>query len=183
MTRSYPVDVNKLKYAHMNEVSVIFGAINVPEDYENFDKVKKFLAIPEDSPLLHESVDERFDPIIEFTKLKFSALGNRIDSDFEALQRKQNWSYSQLKNYGSLPRFTIAKSPKISVSAVEPSNPIQGEMWFDSRGGTLNQYLCSGGDGGPFWKSAGDNPESKPSKFSRWLFKLLFGVNFPLTFT
>ena len=169
MTQSYPVDLEKLRYAHTFESFYFYGLIEVPEDYEHFDKLKRFLSIPEDSPLLYKSLDERFDSLIESTKLRFAVLESRINDDFKKLKWKQDREFEQLRTYGCRPRIIIAKNPKVSFSC--------GDNQLEARGGGGEIVVV--GDSGPQWTTLWGSHGSKPSAFSKWLFKFLFGINLP----
>jgi hypothetical protein len=72
----YKVDVEKLHHQRFEDVAYLFATMNVSEDYEHFDKVKKFLIIPEKPKTLEEikqELDEKFEKLIVRTKRNFYA--------------------------------------------------------------------------------------------------------------
>ena len=72
----YKVDVEKLHYERMEDVTYLFATMMVADDYEYFDKVKKYLIIPEKPKSLDEisqELDEKFEKLIEQTKRNFNA--------------------------------------------------------------------------------------------------------------
>jgi hypothetical protein len=110
----YKVDVEKLHYQRMEDVAYLFATMMVSEDYEHFDKVKKYLIIPEKPKSIEElqqELDEKFEKLIERTHLEY-----RIG---------HNWTY-KLRKYDEFCKrqdadFEYARengffSPKLTVS-------------------------------------------------------------------
>lgn len=167
----YKVDIEKLKYR--SDFYALLGCISVPEDYEHLDKVKKFLDIPEDSPLLHKTTDERFDPRIAYAKIKFSCLESRLDDKFKKFSRNQDEAFEFAKRYGHFPRLLIATNATVSVKGAYP-----GELCYDPTSG----QLLMASEKGTKWVSLGNSGWSRcndkdPNPVVKWFAKVFLGLH------
>ncbi len=107
----YQVDVEKLHHQRFEDVAYLFATMVVSKDYEHFDKVKKFLKIPEKPKTLEEisqECEEKFDKHIESIKHKFAEL--KCHQEYYYNQRFnriiENFEYA--KEHGQFPlKLTI----------------------------------------------------------------------------
>jgi hypothetical protein len=132
----YKVDVEKLHYQRLEDVAYLFATMNVSEDYEYFDKVKKFLIIPEKPKTLEEikqELDEKFEKLIERTHLQY-----RIGHDWTYTLRKYNQfckdqdaDFEYAKRNGYFPvKLKFVSNTELSVNNTTTS--------FEIRCGTNN---------------------------------------------
>jgi hypothetical protein len=107
----YPVSVEKLQQASMREAAYLIAPVNIGEDYEYFDEVKKFLIIPEKPKTLEElsqELDEKFDKLIEDTKTKFYGSKIYAESRYERNFDKIFDNFEYAKEHGQFPlKLTI----------------------------------------------------------------------------
>lgn len=134
----YPVSMEKLEQASMKEVAYLIAPMNIGEDYEYFDKVKKYLIIPE----LHKSLEEISQELDE----KFDVLMARTIGKFEyykeSAEKRYNTEFDKI-----FENFEIAKRTGVFPQRVK---------WVMGTGlGALDgSYLVSNGGGGAEWVSA-----------------------------
>ncbi len=112
----YQVDVEKLHHQRFEDVAYLFATMVVSKDYEHFDKVKKFLIIPEKPKTLEQiqqELDEKFEKLIEKTHLEYR-IGHKWLYKlrrYEEFCKKQDEDFEHAKKYGSFPlKLTIGKS-------------------------------------------------------------------------
>jgi len=130
----YKVDVEKLHHQRLEDVAYLFATMNVSEDYEHFDKVKKFLIIPEKPKSLEEikqELDEKFEKLIERTHLEYR-IGHKWlykKKRYEEFCKKQDADFEYAKEHGHFPvklEFTVG-------TGLSWNNPITS---FEIRCGT-----------------------------------------------
>ena len=146
----YKVDVEKLHFQKMEDVAYLFATMMVSKDYEHFDKVKKFLLIPEESKTLEEisqEFDEKIDKRIESIKHKFAELKchqeyyynqrfNRIIENFEYAKE-----HGYFKKIYTLDGSYIVSNGGGSVSFTTQYRAGDGEVGFWSIQPNIQVYL------------------------------------------
>ena len=111
----YQVDVEKLHHQRFEDVAYLFATMVVSKDYEYFDKVKKFLIIPEKPKTLEQiqkELDEKFEKLIERTKEEFnnSYNWNCKMRRYENFCERQDADFEYAKEHGRFPlKLTIGK--------------------------------------------------------------------------
>jgi len=133
----YKVDVEKLHHQRLEDVAYLFATMMVADDYEYFDKVKKFLIIPEPRKSLEEikqELDEKFEKLIERTHLQY-----RIGHDwlykkkrYEEFCKRQDADFEYARENGRFPvklKF-VSDAGILSVNSATTS--------FEIRCGTNN---------------------------------------------
>ena len=122
----YKVDVEKLHHQRLEDVAYLFATMNVSEDYEHFDKVKKFLIIPEPRKSLEEikqELDEKFEKLIEQTKRNFYASKLTAERNYENKFDKIFDNFEIAKRTGSFPqRVKWVMGTGLSVNSAFTSN-------------------------------------------------------------
>jgi hypothetical protein len=110
----YQVDVEKLHHQRFEDVAYLFATMAVSKDYEHFDKVKKFLIIPEKPKTLEEisqECEEKFDKHIESIKHKFAELKCHQEYLYNQKFNRIIENFESAKKYGSFPvRLTVGTS-------------------------------------------------------------------------
>jgi hypothetical protein len=116
----YQVDVEKLHHQRFEDVAYLFATMMVAEDYEYFDKVKKFLIIPEKPKTLEQiqqELEEKFDKLIEKTHLEYRIGHNWLYKlrKYEEFCKKQDADFEYARENGFFPlKYTLDYS-KLSV--------------------------------------------------------------------
>ena len=108
----YKVDVEKLHYERMEDVAYLFATMIVADDYEYFDKVKKFLIIPEPPKTLDEitqELDEKFEKLIEQYKRNSYASKLTAERNYENKFDKIFDNFAYAKEHGEF-------RPKLKLS-------------------------------------------------------------------
>jgi hypothetical protein len=108
----YRVDVEKLHHQRFEDVAYLFATMVVSKDYEYFDKVKKFLKIPEKPKTLEEiqqELDEKIDKRIERVKEKFNQLGYTQEYQYQVKFNRIIENFEYAKEHGQFP-------PKLTYS-------------------------------------------------------------------
>jgi hypothetical protein len=108
----YKVDVEKLHSQRMEDVAYLFATMMVSEDYEHFDKVKKFLIIPEKPKTLEQiqqELDEKIDDLIERTKNNFYKSKYIAETLYETKFNRIIENFEYAKEHGQFP-------PKLTYS-------------------------------------------------------------------
>ena len=107
----YKVDVEKLHFQRMEDVAYLFATMMVAEDYEHFDKVKKFLIIPEPRKSIEElqqELEEKFDDLLVRTKRKFTVSQQNAEYHYNRKFNRIIENFESAKKYGSFPvAFTV----------------------------------------------------------------------------
>ena len=106
----YKVDVEKLHSQRMEDVAYLFATMMVAEDYEHFDKVKKFLIIPEPRKSIEElqqELDKKFDDLLIKTKRKFSVSQQSAEYHYNQKFKKITDNFEHMKKWGDFPRITL----------------------------------------------------------------------------
>jgi hypothetical protein len=116
----YQVDVEKLHHQRFEDVAYLFATMVVSKDYEHFDKVKKFLKIPEKPKTLEQisqELDEKFEKLIEKTHLEYRIGHNWLYKlrKYEEFCKKQDEDFEYARKNGFFPlKYTLDYS-KLSV--------------------------------------------------------------------
>ena len=120
----YPVSMEKLEQASMKEAAYLIAPMNIGEDYEYFDKVKKFLIIPEKPKTLDEisqELDEKFEKLIEqYKRNSYSSkicAEKRYNTEFDNIF--DNFAYA--KKNGSFPQTVKWVMGTTGLSAADGS--------------------------------------------------------------
>jgi len=107
----YQVDVEKLHHQRFEDVAYLFATMVVSKDYEHFDKVKKFLKIPEKPKTLEEiqqELDEKFEKLIERTKNNFYKSKYIAETLYQTKFNRIIENFEYAKEHGQFPvRLTI----------------------------------------------------------------------------
>jgi hypothetical protein len=106
----YKVDVEKLHSQRMEDVAYLFATMMVSEDYEHFDKVKKFLIIPEKPKTLEQiqqELDEKIDKLIERTKNSFYKSKCIAETLYETKFNRIIENFEYAKEHGQFPQKSI----------------------------------------------------------------------------
>ena len=104
----YQVDVEKLHHQRFEDVAYLFATMVVSKDYEHFDKVKKFLIIPEKPKTLEQiqqELDEKFEKLIEKTHLEYRIGHNWLykKKRYEEFCKKQDKDFEYARENGFFP--------------------------------------------------------------------------------
>jgi hypothetical protein len=104
----YQVDVEKLHHQRFEDVAYLFATMVVSKDYEHFDKVKKFLIIPEKPKTLEQiqqELDEKFEKLIEKTHLEYRIGHNWLykKKRYEEFCKKQDADFEYARENGFFP--------------------------------------------------------------------------------
>jgi hypothetical protein len=167
----YKVDVEKLHYQRMEDVAYLFATMMVAEDYEHFDKVKKYLIIPEKPKTLEElqqELDEKFDKLIEKTHLEYRIGHNWTYKlrKYDEFCKRQDADFEYAKTHGFFPQITFLDSSKFSISSkFDISSPT-----FMVKNGNNHQGYYTIGDG--YYKFY---MEKKPNRVFRFFVYKLMG--------
>lgn len=164
----YAVDTNKLTSA--KDIAELLTALKmrVSADYENFDKVKKFLIIPEEPKSIEElkqEFDENLNKIIEKFKEKSEHSRKYAEYRFKQSSENQNSRFDFARKYGyfSQPLLFTVGNGIISSAAIE-----SGYSSFVL--GTSNGF------GVGYWSIAPNIKiyrKTKPNRIVRYFSKLL----------
>ncbi len=109
----YQVDVEKLHHQRFEDVAYLFATMMVSKDYEYFDKVKKFLIIPEKPKTLEElqqELEEKFEKLIEKTHLEYRIGHNWLYKlrKYEEFCKKQDADFEYARKNGFFPlKYTL----------------------------------------------------------------------------
>jgi hypothetical protein len=110
----YQVDVEKLHHQRFEDVAYLFATMVVSKDYEHFDKVKKFLKIPEKPKTLEEisqEFDEKIDDLLVKTQRKFAVSKETAEHFYNQRFNRIIENFESAKKYGSFPvRLTVGTS-------------------------------------------------------------------------
>jgi hypothetical protein len=106
----YQVDVEKLHHQRFEDVAYLFATMVVSKDYEHFDKVKKFLIIPEKPKTLEEiqqELEEKFEELLVKTKRKFFV--SKDDAEYRYYHKFKNIerNFEYAKEHGQFPQKSI----------------------------------------------------------------------------
>ena len=118
--KAYPINFEKLKGESMGTLPYLLGVVRFSEDYEHFDKVKKFLKIPEKPKSIEElqqELEEKFEKLIEKTHLEYRIGHNWLYKlrKYEEFCKKQDADYEYARKNGFFPlKYTLDYS-KLSV--------------------------------------------------------------------
>lgn len=160
----------------LGDVAHIFSFIGITEDHKDFEKIKHYLIIPEetrDIEYYQKELDEKIDKLIETTKQKFEYSKNNAE-------RKYNYNFDRIINNfsyairnGNFPKITLygvdysiltssGANACISVSSTSPCFEVKPE-------GNNAGYFTFGTI--RVWE------KTKPSLWVRTFVKFFFGVN------
>jgi hypothetical protein len=175
----YKVDVEKLHHQRLEDVAYLFATMNVSEDYEYFDKVKKFLIIPEKPKTLEEikqELNEKFEKLIERTKEKFAyskeCAEKRYNYKFDRII--ENFEYAK-KNGFFLQYLSFTTSGNVSIgNGIVPNSYLTvgsgGAEW------TSNFVIKPNAIGVGYWEIQPNIQvyrKTKPNRIVRYFSRLL----------
>jgi hypothetical protein len=142
---------------------------------ENFDKVKKFLIIPEEPKSLDEiskELDEKFEKLIEQTKRNFyaSTLTTERNYDWNFDKIFDNFEYAKTQGY--FPQVTFISSGTLDYSklSVNAGSNISSPCFMVKHGSSHQGYYTIGDDG--YYRFY---MEKKPNVFFRFFVYKLMG--------
>jgi hypothetical protein len=103
----YPIDIDKL-YDKIGEAAYLyFGSlISFSKEYKYFEEIKPFLIIPEEPKGIEhyqKEIEEKFDNLIEKTKIKFSVSAKASEYAYDKKFYQINKNFESAKNYGHFP--------------------------------------------------------------------------------
>ncbi len=171
----YDVDTTKLTSA--KDIAELLTAMEmrVSPTSKNFDKVKKFLIIPEPHKSLDEisqELDEKFEKLIEQTKRNFNA--SKLTGE-----RNYDWNFGRIignfeyaRENGSFPKVTFISSGTLDYSnlSVNIGSNISSPCFMVKHGSSHQGYYTIGDDG--YYKFY---MEKKPNAFFRFFVYKLMG--------
>jgi hypothetical protein len=173
----YKVDVEKLHHQRLEDVAYLFATMMVADDYEYFDKVKKFLIIPEEPKTLEEisqELDEKFEKLIEQTKRNFNAskLTGERNYEWNFDRIFDNFTYA-LEN-GSFPlKYTLTTGVLDGSYLVSDGScgvKFSSPSFVVKHGSSHQGYYTIGDDG--YYRFY---VEKKPNVVFRWFVYKLMG--------
>jgi len=137
----YKINVDKLKWEKIDTLPYLIGFIEFSEDYEYFDKIKHLLIIPEKPKSIEElsqELDEKFEELLVKTKRKFAVSKETAEYYYNQKFRKINDDFEYIKEWGSLPRFTLSASSLSSSTEFRIGN---GDAGYYTNGSDLRIYM------------------------------------------
>jgi hypothetical protein len=171
----YKVDVEKLHHQRLEDVAYLFATMNVSEDYEHFDKVKKFLIIPEKPKTLEEikqELDEKFEELLVKTKRKFAVSKESAEYHHNRNFDRIVGNFEYAKTHGYFPKVTFISSGTLDYSnlSVTGGGNISSPCFMVKHGSSHQGYYTIGDDG--YYKFY---MEKKPNMIFRWFVYKLMG--------
>ena len=170
----YPVSMEKLEQASMKEAAYLIAPMNIGEDYEYFDKVKKFLIIPEEPKGIEyyqKELDEKIDKLIEDTKRNSYSSKICADSKYEREFDRIFDNFEYAKTQGYFPKVTFISSGTLDYSklSVNAGSNISSPCFMVKHGSSHQGYYTIGDDG--YYRFY---MEKKPNMVFRWfVYKLM----------
>jgi hypothetical protein len=170
----YDVDADKLTSA--KDIAELLTALEmrVSQTCENFDKVKKFLIIPEKPKTLEEisqELDEKFEKLIEQYKRNSysSTLTTERNYDWNFDRIIENFEYA--RENGSFPiKYTLSGTLDYSKLSVNIGSNISSPCFMVKHGSSHQGYYTIGDDG--YYRFY---VEKKPNAFFRFFVYKLMG--------
>lgn len=107
----YKINLDKLR-EKIDTLPYFLGILGYSEDYMYFDKIKHLLIIPEEPKSIEElsqELDEKFEELLVKTKRKFAVSKETAEYYYNQKFRKINDDFEYIKEWGSLPRFTLTE--------------------------------------------------------------------------
>jgi hypothetical protein len=171
----YKVDVEKLHHQRLEDVAYLFATMMVADDYEYFDKVKKFLIIPEEPKSLEEisqELDEKFENLLVKTKRKFA-----VSKESAEYHHNQNFdkiigNFEYARENGNFLKVTFISSGTLDYSklSVNIGSNISSPCFMVKHGSNHQGYYTIGDDG--YYRFY---VEKKPNVIFRWFVYKLMG--------
>jgi hypothetical protein len=170
-------DVDSTKLTSAKDIAELLTALEmrVSPTCENFDKVKKFLIIPEEPKSLDEiskELDEKFEKLIEQTKRNFyaSTLTTERNYDWNFDKIFDNFEYAKTQGY--FPQVTFISSGTLDYSklSVNAGSNISSPCFMVKHGSSHQGYYTIGDDG--YYRFY---MEKKPNVFFRFFVYKLMG--------
>ena len=174
-TEWYDVDSTKLTSA--KDIAELLTALEmrVSPTCENFDKVKKFLIIPEKPKTLEEisqELDEKFEKLIEQYKRNSyaSKLTGQFNYELNFNRIIENFEYA--RENGSFPKVTFISSGTLDYSklSVNSEGKFSSPCFMVKHGSSHQGYYTIGDDG--YYRFY---MEKKPNAFFRFFVYKLMG--------
>jgi len=170
----YKVDVEKLHHQRLEDVAYLFATMMVADDYEYFDKVKKFLIIPEKPKTLEEisqELDEKFEKLIE--QYKRNSYASKLTTE-----RNYDWNFDKIignfeyaRKNGNFPiKYTLSGTLDYSKLSVNIGSNISSPCFMVKHGSNHQGYYTIGDDG--YYRFY---VEKKPNAFFRFFVYKLMG--------
>lgn len=170
-SKAYQLNIKKL-LEQLGDVAHIFSFICIAEDHQDFEEIKHYLIIPEETrgiEYYQKELDEKIDKLIETTKKKFEYSKNNAE-------RKYNYNFDRIiGNFSYALRNGI--SPKIALYGIN-------ESIFSSGANACISVFPSfvvkpeGHNAGYFtFRTIRVWEKTKPSLWMRTFVKFFFGVN------
>jgi hypothetical protein len=171
----YKVDVEKLQQSSMKEASYLFASLLVAENYEYFDKVKKFLLdVPEPRKSLEElsqELDEKFEKHIESVKDKFALSKETAEYHYNRKFETINGNFEYARENGFFPlKYTLSGAFDCSTLSVNGGVNIGSPTFMVKNGSNHQGYYTIGEDG--YYKFY---MEKKPNRVFRFFVYKLMG--------
>lgn len=171
----YDVDTTKLTSA--KDIAELLTAMEmrVSPTSKNFDKVKKFLIIPEKPKSLDEisqELDEKFEKLIEQTKRNFNASKLTTERNYDWNFDKIIGNFEYAKTQGYFPQVTFISSGTLDYSnlSVNIGSNISSPCFMVKHGSSHQGYYTIGDDG--YYRFY---IEKKPNAFFRFFVYKLMG--------
>jgi hypothetical protein len=170
----YKVDVEKLHHQRLEDVAYLFATMMVADDYEYFDKVKKFLIIPEEPKSLEqieEELNEKFEKLIEQTKRNFNASKLTGERNYDWNFDKIIGNFEYARKNGNFPiKYTLSGTLDYSKLSVNIGSNISSPCFMVKHGSNHQGYYTIGDDG--YYRFY---VEKKPNVVFRWFVYKLMG--------
>ena len=174
-TEWYDVDSTKLTSA--KDIAELLTALEmrVSPTCENFDKVKKFLIIPEKPKTLEEisqELDEKFEKLIEQYKRNSYASTLTTQRNYEREFDRIIGNFEYAKTQGYFPQVTFISSGTLDYSklSVNAGSNISSPCFMVKHGSSHQGYYTIGDDG--YYRFY---MEKKPNAFFRFFVYKLMG--------
>ena len=170
-------DVDSTKLTSAKDIAELLTALEmrVSPTCENFDKVKKYLIIPEEPKSLEEisqELDEKFEKLIEQYKRNSYASTLTTQRNYNRNFDRIIGNFEYAKKHGSFPQVTFISSGTLDYSklSVNIGSNISSPCFMVKHGSSHQGYYTIGDDG--YYRFY---MEKKPNAFFRFFVYKLMG--------
>ena len=170
-------DVDSTKLTSAKDIAELLTALEmrVSPTCENFDKVKKFLIIPEEPKTLDEisqELDEKFENLLVKTKRKFAVSKESAEYHYNRNFDRIVENFEYAKTQGYFPQVTFISSGTLDYSklSVNAGSNISSPCFMVKHGSSHQGYYTIGDDG--YYRFY---MEKKPNAFFRFFVYKLMG--------
>ena len=170
-------DVDSTKLTSAKDIAELLTALEmrVSPTCENFDKVKKFLIIPEEPKTLDEisqELDEKFENLLVKTKRKFAVSKESAEYHYNRNFDRIVENFEYAKTQGYFPQVTFISSGTLDYSKLSVNSEVKfSSPCFMVKHGSSHQGYYTIGDDGYYRFYI----EKKPNAFFRFFVYKLMG--------